>query len=154
MDYLEGWADLLGVFKRVDKLGRRLVIVLQGFPCSWGRCSFCPFALEQSVRTSEIIVTNKRILEEAYSVAREFNPDRVSVFNGSSFFELPLDTLLRLSELTRGRIVDVEARSEQVWLEGLVSLLRLLEARKLVVRVGFEVWNERLRNKYLRKGMP
>jgi len=32
--------------------------------------------------------------------------------------------------------------------------LRLLEARKLVVRVGFEVWDEKLRNKYLRKGMP
>lgn len=145
---------MLGVFKRVDGLGRRLVVVLQGFPCSWGRCSFCPFVLEQSVRSGEVIETNKRILDEAYRIAREFNPERISVFNGSSFFELPVDTLLRLPPLTRGRVVDVEARSEQVWLEGLLSLLRLLEARKLVVRVGFEVWDEKLRNEYLCKGMP
>lgn len=149
-----GWIGLLGVFKRVDSLGRRLVIVLQGLPCSWGRCSFCPFVLEQSARVGEVIETNRRILEEAYRVAREFNPDRVSVFNGSSFFELPVDTVLRLPPLTRGRVVDVEARSEQVWLEALSSLLKLLEARKLVVRVGFEVWDEKIRNEYLRKGMP
>ncbi len=144
---------MLGAWCREDRLGRRLVLVLRGLPCAWGRCTFCPFALEQSVNVGEVIEANRRIIREARRLAGECKPSRISVFNGSSFYELPVDTLTALRPLTEGRVVDIESRPEYLSLETLASTIRLLGARLLVVRVGVEVWDERLRNEYLRKGI-
>jgi len=33
---------MLGVFKVNDKLGKRLVIILKGFPCPWKDAVFVP----------------------------------------------------------------------------------------------------------------
>ena len=54
---------MIGVFKQEDTLGKRLVIVLKGLPCSWGKCVFCPFALEQG-NLKQVIETNRRILKK------------------------------------------------------------------------------------------
>ncbi|AEM39656.1 hypothetical protein Pyrfu_1802 [Pyrolobus fumarii 1A] len=130
------------------------MLVLQGFPCSWGRCTFCPFGLEQSVNISEVIEKNRGVIREALKLLDSCRPTRVSVFNGSSFYELPVDTLAALRPLTEGRVVDIEVRPEYVTLDTLKWTIEVLGAKMLVVRVGFEVWDEKLRNEYLRKGIP
>ena len=145
---------MIGVLRVEDSLGRRLVVILKSFPCGWGRCVFCPFWMDQSTSVRDVIETNRRVVEEAVRVAEEGGYGRVAVFNGSSFNELPLDTVVRLTPLARGRVFEVEERSEYVD-RGLVeSLLRLYSPKELVIRVGFEVWDERIREGYLRKGMP
>jgi len=145
---------LLGYWCKSDRLGRRLVLILQGLPCAWGRCRFCPFALEQGVRLSEVIETNRRIIREARNALESCRATRISIFNGSSFYELPVDTLVELRSLTGGKVVDIEARPEYLTLERLRWTLDTLGARMLVVRVGFEVFDEKLRNEYLGKGIP
>jgi len=145
---------LLGVFRQRDSLGRRLVVILKGFPCSWGRCSFCPFALEQSFNLREIIETNRRIVEDAVKIAESEGYERVAVFNGSSFHELLYDTVERLRPLARGRVFEVEERSEYVTRESIEALLSYYSPRRLVIRIGFEVFDERIREELLRKGMP
>jgi len=145
---------LIGVFKINDKLGRRLILILKSYPCSWGKCVFCPFALEQSVDIKEIIRENTAVIEEALMKLREENVDRVAVFNGSSFHELPLDTALKLRPLARGRVFEIEERSEYVTEDAVKGLVELMKPKELVIRVGFEVWDEGLREGYLRKGMP
>ena len=144
---------MLGVFRYNDRLGRRLVVILRGFPCAYGRCTFCPFAAEQAVHTRAVIETNRRIIEEAVRAAGE-GYRRVAVFNGGSFHELPYDSVERLRPLARGRVFEVEERSEYVTMESLEALIDYYRPEKLIVRVGFETADERIREGVLRKGMP
>ncbi len=144
---------MLGVFVKHDRLGSpRLVLVLKGLPCSYGRCRFCPFGLEQgSVR--DVIETNRGIVEEALREAERLAPERVSIFNGGSFQELPLLVASWLAPLTRGRVVDVESIPGMVTAETVESMYRLLQPRRLVIRVGFEVYDEEVRRR-LGKDFP
>ena len=145
---------MLGVFRYRDKLGHRLVVILQGYPCAWGKCTFCPFALEQSTHIARILETNRRIIARALEeMSREPAP-RVAVFNGGSFHELPYDTVERLRPLAKGRVFEVEERSEYVSLPMLEALVDYYRPRRLIVRVGFETAFEEIREGVLRKGMP
>jgi len=143
-----------GLFRLNDKLGRRLVLILKNYPCSWGKCSFCPFHLEQSTNTWDIIVFNRRIIREAIRLANRENYERIAVFNGGSFSELPYDTVNELAPLAKNRIFEIESRSNFITDDFVKNLLRLLAPRKLVIRIGFEVADEEIREKLLRKGMP
>lgn len=143
-----------GLFRLDDKLGRRLVLILKNYPCSWGKCIFCPFHLEQSTSTWDIIVFNRRIVREAIRVANRENYERIAVFNGGSFGELPYDTVNELVPLAKNRIFEIESRSNFITNDFVKNLLRLLAPRKLVIRIGFEVADEEIREKLLRKGMP
>ncbi len=145
---------MLGAFPSIDSLGRRVIIVLQGFPCSWGKCRFCPFYLEQSTNLREVLERDRAIIEEARRIASEIRADRITVFNGGSFFELPMAVVSELASLTRGRVVDIESRPEFLTLETISHALDLLKPARLVVRVGLEVADERVRNEVLGKGIP
>jgi len=145
---------LIGVFPENDRLGRRLVVILRGFPCAWGKCTFCPFAVEQSLHTRHVIEDNRKIIGKAVQLAEEGGYERVAVFNGGSFHELPYDSVEKLRPLARGRIFEVEERSEYVTLDMLETLIGYYRPQRLIVRVGFETANERIREEVLRKGMP
>lgn len=145
---------MLGVFRVNDKLGKRLVIILKGFPCVWGRCSFCPFSLEQTCDIRDLINTNRAIISKALEIISSEDYKRIAVFNGGSFYELPYDTIEKLQDLAKGRIFEIESRSEFITLKGIEGLLRYYEPEKLIIRIGFEVWDEEIREKLLRKGMP
>ncbi len=145
---------MLGVFRYRDRLGDRMVVILQGFPCGWGKCTFCPFALEQATTVSQVIETNRSIVRRAVEELARRDAERVAVFNGGSFHELPYDTVEALRPLAAGRIFEVEERSEFVTMESLRALIDYYRPRKLVVRVGFETAFEEIREGVLRKGMP
>lgn len=130
-----------------------MVIVLKGLPCSWNKCSFCPFILEQG-SLAEVLRVNNKIIKEAKKILNEEDYERITIFNGGSFYELPYDVILKLIDITRGRVVDIETRPEFIDYKRLIETKRILRARELVVRVGFEVFDEHIRNNILRKGVP
>ncbi len=144
---------MLGVFKSKDKLGNRLIVILQGLPCSWGKCSFCPFSLEQG-ELAEVLINNRRIINKAKELLKSSNVDRVTIFNGGSFFELPYIVITWLREICKDKIVDIESRPEFITKESLVNVLETLKPKELVVRVGFENYDETIRNIILNKGIP
>ncbi len=145
---------MIGIFPENDRLGKRLVVILRGFPCAWGKCTFCPFAVEQSLHTRNVIEDNRRIIVEAVRIAGEGGYSRVAVFNGGSFHELPYDSVEKLRSLAKGRIFEIEERSEYVTLGMLEALIEYYRPKRLIVRVGFETAHERIREEVLRKGMP
>ncbi len=102
----------------------------------------------------DIIRTNDEVIRRAIEEIRREDVSRVAIFNGSSFHELPLDTALKLPPLAEGRVFEIEERSEYVSKDSLNYILRLMRPKEVVVRVGFEVWDEGIREGYLRKGMP
>jgi len=143
---------MLGVFREDGRLGKRLIIIFKGLPCSWNRCTFCPFFIEQG-SLEEVIRINNEILNKAKKVLWKENIERISVFNGGSFYELPLNVVLKLSEITENKIVDIETRPEFISKEVLLKTKQILNAKELVVRVGFENFNEKIRNIVLNKGI-
>ncbi len=145
---------MLGVFKYNDRLGRRMVVILQGFPCAYGKCTFCPFALEQTMHPGKLLEANRRIIGEALKAKEEWGPERIAVFNGGSLHELPLAVVEMLKPLAQGTVFEVEERSEYVTLESITGLLHLYKPKRLVIRIGFENVEEWVREKVLGKGMP
>lgn len=143
---------MLGVV--VERSRRRVIVILKNFPCRWGQCIFCPFSLEAGRDLSDVLTTNQRILELLERAVHEYEVERITVFNGGSFPELPLDTVLRLSKFTAGRDTEIETRPEYLSEETIHQLLQLLRPRTLTIRIGIEVWDEYLRNRVLRKGIP
>ena len=138
---------MIGAFLRSDKLGSpRLVLILKGLPCSYGRCVFCPFVLEQG-NLREVLEVNDKLIAEAVELVKKHGVKRVSIFNGGSFFELPVDTVIKLSNLTHGRVVDIESIPAFITAESIEHIYRLLRPKLLVVRVGFEVFDENIRFK-------
>ncbi len=127
--------------------------MLKGLPCSWNKCSFCPFVLEQG-SLPEVLSVDKKIIENAKKMLRGEHYERITIFNGGSFYELPYDIVLELIGVTKNMIVDIESRPEFIDYTRLVETKKALKANKLVVRIGFEVYDESIRNKILRKGIP
>jgi len=145
----------VGVFPEDEgPLAPRLVVILRGPPCTWARCTFCPFALDQAIDMRRLIEDNTRIIAQAKETLAAKNYPRISIYNGGSIYELPLHTLTQLTPLTRNRIVDVETRPEMVTRESIHGLLRLLQPARLIVRIGFENIDEHIREHVLRKGIP
>lgn len=139
---------MLGVFLKNDRLGSpRMTIILQGPPCSYGKCRYCPFAVEQSISIRKILSTNNEIIERAENLIRssKIKPTRISIFNGGSFVELPFQTITRLSSLTKGLKVDVELIPSFMEWETVASIKNVLEPSTLFIRVGFEVFDEEIR---------
>ncbi len=145
---------MIGVFEVKDRLGERLVLILKGYPCSWGKCIFCPFAIEQSTNIKEIIEVNRSIVKKALKLIESKGYMRVAVFNGSSFHELPYDSIEKLAPIAEGRVFEVEERPEYVTKDSVKFIYSSYLPTKLIIRVGFEVFDESLRNDYLRKGIP
>jgi len=145
---------MIGLFKVKDKLGKRLVLILKGYPCSWGKCIFCPFAIEQSSNIREILEVNRSIIKKAVRLIGSEGYRRVAVFNGSSFHELPYDTAEKLAPIAYERVFEIEERPEYVTEDSVKFLYRSYLPAKLIIRVGFEVFDKSLRNNYLRKGIP
>ena len=145
---------MIGVFEVKDKLGERLVLILKGYPCSWGKCIFCPFVIEQSTNIKEILEVNRSIVKKAMRLVESKGYRRVAVFNGSSFHELPYDSVEKLAPIAEGRVFEVEERPEYVTKDSVKFLYSSYSPTKLIIRVGFEVFDESLRNDYLRKGIP
>lgn len=140
--------SMLGAFLKSDRLGNpRLTLILQGSPCSYGKCRFCPFAIEQSMSVKKIIETNRKIIEQAVKLVEKEDkqPERISIFNGGSFTELPMDTVIRLAPLSRGRAVDVELIPTLIDAHTVSSIKKMLDASILYVRTGFEVYDEKAR---------
>ncbi len=97
---------------------------------------------------------DNKIIEEAKNWLKREEFERVTIFNGGSFYELPYDIVLKLTSITENRIIDIETRPEFIDYKRLIETKTNLKARKLVVRIGFEVFNEYIRNIVLRKGIP
>ena len=143
---------MLGVI--VNKRDGEAVVILKSFRCAWGKCTFCPFFLESSNNLADVIKTNEKIIELLRKAVREHNITKITIFNGGSFFELPLKTILDLAELAQGKTIGIETRPEYLTINNVDKLMSLLKPRELEIRIGLEVWDEHIRNKVLNKGIP
>lgn len=77
-----------------EKNNKREIVLLKGYPCKYGKCSFCNYIEDNSTDESEIEKINFETLEE---VTGEYGA--LEVINSGSVFELPSSTLEKIREV-------------------------------------------------------
>ena len=75
-------------YNRITNKNQREIVLLQGFPCFWGKCRFCDYTLDNSRNEEEMTALNAEILSH---VTGEFGV--LEVINSGSCFEIPKETL-------------------------------------------------------------
>jgi uncharacterized Fe-S cluster-containing MiaB family protein len=141
---------MLGVWYNGED--HRLTVILKGFRCSWDKCIFCCFSKEAAVSYKDLVETDLEILRQAKEIAKKRKIKELVLFNGSSFFELPYQVVLFLSELTDNCNLAVETRPEFLKEKTVLKTLQYLNPNILTFRIGIESASQKIRA-YLRKGI-
>ncbi|MGQ9469114.1 MAG: hypothetical protein ACUVTD_04725 [Nitrososphaerales archaeon] len=136
-----------------DEEAKRIIAILKGFVCSWNRCTFCCFYEEAAKDLNDLILTAKEIIVKIKGLMSEKPVDRVSFFNGGSFFELPLSVIHDLSQVTNKKIIEIESRPEFLSMNSIRHLYHIFNPSKLIIRIGFESIYDDIRNDLLNKGI-
>lgn len=136
-------------YSKIDKKDKREIVLLKGYPCVWGRCTFCDYIEDNSDNLDEMIKTNKETLSK---VTGEYG--KLEVINSGSVFELPPETLIDIK-----KTVDEKNIKTLVFEVYYNYRLRLPEIRdffggiNVEFKTGIETFDEYFRNAVLKKGI-
>jgi len=130
----------------IEEKNKREIVLLKGFPCVWGKCTFCDYILDNSTSEEEINRTNFEVLK---NVTGEYKV--LEVINSGSCFEIPIRTLEQIRQII------IEKNIEKLFLESHWCYRnRLDEMREffkipIVFKIGVETFDYDFRNKVLDK---
>ncbi|WP_053957639.1 radical SAM protein [Inediibacterium massiliense] len=130
----------------IENKNKREIVLLKGFHCIWGKCSFCDYILDNSEDEKDM---NKLNFEVLKNVTGKYKV--LEVINSGSCFELPKDTFKKIRE------VIYEKKIEKLFLESHWCYKnRLNEMRDffqipIVFKIGIETFDDDFRNKVLNK---
>lgn len=133
-------------YSEIKNKNNREIVLLKGFPCVWGKCSFCDYTLDNDNDEVEMNKLNFEVLEKVTGKHKV-----LEVINSGSCFELPKDTLEKI------RSVIKEKNIEKLFLESHWSYKnRLDEMRRffnipIVFKIGVESFDNDFRNNFLNK---
>lgn len=131
----------------VEAKNQREMVLLKGFPCTWGRCAFCDYVLDNSTDEKEMVEFNRNILK---NVTGQYGV--LEVINSGSVFELPTATLEEIKKIV------LEKNIKKLFFEVYWSYKdRLQEIRdffgvEIIFKCGIETFDDNFRNKILKKG--
>lgn len=133
-------------YSRITGKNEREICLLRGFPCAWGKCSFCDY-IEDNGRDEEAMTAmNRRVLER---VTGEFGV--LEVINSGSCFELPKETLKDIrSVLEERHIGKLFFESHWMYRKRLASMRELMPAH-IVFKIGVETFDRDFRQRVLHK---
>lgn len=83
-------------YSRITNKNQREIVLLRGFPCAWGKCTFCDYIADNGRDEAELVRANREILSH---VTGEFGV--LECINSGSCFELPKETLLEIKEIVQ-----------------------------------------------------
>lgn len=133
-------------YSTIDNKNQREIVLLKGFPCVWGKCSFCDYIDDNSTSKDEINKINFEVLE---NISGKYKV--LEVINSGSCFELPKETLIRIKEII------IEKKIEKLFLESHWCYKnKLREMREffgipIIFKIGVETFDYDFRNIVLNK---
>ena len=128
------------------KNNKREIVLLKGFPCKWGRCSFCDYILDNSTSEEEIDKVNFEVLEQITGKYKT-----LEVINSGSCFELSQNTLNKIKEIV------IEKNIRKLFLEShyiyknKIKDMRNFFPIPIVFKIGVETFDYDFRNNVLNK---
>lgn len=133
-------------YNEVKDKNAREIVLLKGFPCIWGKCSFCDYILDNSNSEEEINNLNFQVLE---NITGKYKV--LEVINSGSCFELPKDTLNKIKEIV------IEKKIEKLFFEShwcyknRIQEMRDFFGIPIVFKIGVESFDYDFRNITLNK---
>ena len=133
-------------YSEITNKNQREIVLLKGFPCIWGKCSFCDYIDDNSSEEEEINRLNLEILSKITGKYKV-----LEVINSGSCFELPKETLKKIKDII------IEKKIEKLFLESHWCYKnRLQEMRDyfgipIIFKIGVETFDNDFRNNYLNK---
>jgi archaeosine synthase beta-subunit len=144
----------------------RLTLLLPGKGCSWacsksGGCTMCGFP--QKVREIGKKFTSQNLISlyrTADLLSRRGKPEILAIYNAGSFindneipFEVQKTICERVKEHPTIQTLLIESRAEFVKEERIKLLKNILGNKKLIIAIGLESQDDKIRNKYINKGL-
>lgn len=133
-------------YSRITTKNQREICLLRGFPCAWGKCTFCDYIEDNGQDEEAMIALNRNVLEH---VTGEFGV--LEVINSGSCFELPAQTLEDIAAVIRKKNIQ-KLFFEAHW----IYRRKLEEMRKhmpvpIVFKIGVETFDSDFRQNVLNK---
>ncbi|MTI61242.1 MAG: radical SAM protein [Firmicutes bacterium] len=133
-------------YSRIINTNCREIVLLKGYPCAWGKCTFCDYTEDNSRDLQEMIEVNSKVLSQ---VTGEFGV--LEVINSGSCFEIPEKTLRLIRSIIKEKDI------KQLFLEShWIYRHKLQEMRDfmgipIIFKIGVETFDNEFRQKVLNK---
>ncbi|MBN1039605.1 MULTISPECIES: radical SAM protein [Clostridium] len=130
----------------IEEKNKREIVLLKGFPCIWGKCTFCDYIDDNSTKEEEINKLNFEVLDNVKGVYKT-----LEVINSGSCFELPKETLKKIKEvINKNGIKKIFLESHWCYKNRLQEM-RDFFGIEIVFKIGVESFDNDFRNKFLNK---
>ena len=133
-------------YSTIENKNQREIVLLKGFPCVWGKCSFCDYIDDNSDIEDEINSINFEVLE---NITGKYKV--LEVINSGSCFEIPKATLIRIKKIIK------EKKIEKLFLESHWCYKNKLQEMReffeipIIFKIGVETFDYNFRNVVLNK---
>ena len=89
-------------YNKITEKNNREILLLKSFACSYGKCAFCNYILDNSYDENEINEVNIELLNK---VTGEFGC--LEIINSASVFELPKKTLEYIKKIVDNKKIKI-----------------------------------------------
>ncbi|CEK29567.1 radical SAM superfamily protein [[Clostridium] sordellii] len=133
-------------YNEIKNKNQREIVLLKGFPCIWGKCSFCDYTLDNDVNEEEMNKLNFEVLE---NVTGKYNV--LEVINSGSCFELPKKTLDKIKEVIKKQGIQKLFLESHWCYRNRLDEMREFFGIEIIFKIGVESFDYNFRNNFLNK---
>lgn len=124
----------------------REIVLLKGFPCAWGKCTFCDYTLDNSTNEAEMTALNAQVLSHVSG-----RTGVLEVINSGSCFELPRDTLFQIRQVIRQKGIHWLFLESHWIYRGRLQEMRNFMGIPITFKIGVETFDNDFRERVLHK---
>lgn len=133
-------------YSRILEKNRREICLLRGFPCAWGKCTFCDYTDDNGRDEAAMVQLNRSVLSK---VTGELGV--LEVINSGSCFELPKETLSDIEKIVREKHIGrLFFEAHWMYRHHLDELRRRMPA-PITFKIGVETFDRDFRQRVLNK---
>lgn len=130
----------------INRKNKREIVLLQGSPCVWGKCSFCDYINDNSNNIEEMNELNFKVLENVTGLHKT-----LEVINSGSCFELTKETLEKIKRVINDKgIKKLYLESHWCYRNKLEEMRKFFNI-EIIFKIGIETFDNDFRNNFLNK---
>lgn len=133
-------------YNRIIDKNQREIVLLQGYPCFWGKCRFCDYTADNSRDTASMLTLNKEVLSH---VTGELGV--LEVINSGSCFELPQETLSLIRDIIHAKGIKRLFFEAHWCYRNRLQEMRDYMGIPITFKTGVETFDSDFREHYLNK---
>ncbi|MBZ6004493.1 MULTISPECIES: radical SAM protein [Peptostreptococcaceae] len=133
-------------YSEINNKNKREIVLLKGFPCKWGKCSFCDYTLDNDNDEDDMNRLNFEVLE---NITGKYKV--LEVINSGSCFELPKNTLDRIKSIIIEKNIDKLFLESHWCYKNRLDEMRRFFNIPIIFKTGVESFDYNFRNNFLKK---